>query len=142
MTNGTTHDPMLRVRSLLKNDPFSCWMGIEILNAGPGHCKISCKISEDMLNGFNIAHGGILFSIADTALAFAAATTGNTALSIDNSISFTRKAVLGDVLTASCESINETRKTGLYLVTIHNQEKKTVACMKGTVYKPEATGDS
>jgi acyl-CoA thioesterase len=123
------------VRKLLNNDPFSRWMGIEILEADPGTCTVQCTVSKEMLNGFDVVHGGIIFSLADTALAFSAATTGRVALALDNSISYTKKARIGDTLTAHSKAINLTFRTGLFDVKVLNQSSEIIAVMKGTVYR-------
>lgn len=137
MDDASGADPHQIVHSLLQKDPFSQWMGIEILDVEDGYCKLQCTISKQMLNGFNIAHGGIIFSLADTALAFSAATTGRIALALDNSISYTRKAQLDDILTATSKKINITNRTGLFEVTISNQDSEIIALLKGTVYRTE-----
>lgn len=129
------------VRNLLENDPFSRWMGIRIEEAGDGYCRISCRVKANMLNGFKIAHGGIIFSLADTALAFAAATSGQPALALDHSVTFTRKAESGEVLTATANKVNLTRKTGLYLAEVRNGTGEIVAVLKGTVYRPSPKND-
>lgn len=109
-------------------------MGVAISDVSIGFCSIKCTVSEQMLNGFSVAHGGIIFSLADSALAFAAATTGRPALALDHSISFTRKVLAGDTLTATAKQVNLTRKTGLFTVEISNQASQVVAVLKGTVY--------
>lgn len=123
------------ISHLLENDPFSQWMGVIIKDTGKGYCKISCSVKSDMLNGFNVTHGGIVFALADTALAFSAATFGEVSLAIDNSISFTKKSVTGDQLTATSSCLNITRKTGLFEIKVTNSADELIAVMKGTVYR-------
>lgn len=132
-------DPHQVVQSLLEKDPFSQWIGVRILDVKFGYCNLQCTITKEMLNGFDVAHGGIIFSLADTALAFSAATTGRVALALDNSISFTRKAKLNEVLTATSKKINLTNRTGLFEVTITNQDSEIIALLKGTVYRTRET---
>lgn len=123
------------VDKLLSEDPFSNWMGIEVIEANKGFCKVRCRIREEMVNGFGLTHGGILFSLADTALAFSAATLGRVAPAIDNSMSFAKKSVAGDILTATSASLNITHKTGLFEIRVENQKDLLIAMMKGTVYR-------
>lgn len=130
--------PQKIVEKLLRQDSFSNWMGVEIIEADRGFCKVRCEIRDEMTNGFGVTHGGIIFSLADTALAFSASTLGRVALAIDNSISFPNKSVSGDILTAASTSVNTTHKTGLFDVRIKNQDETIIAMMKGTVYR---TGD-
>lgn len=123
------------VNHMLNNDPFSRWMGIEILEVKEGFCKITCPVKEDMMNGFNVTHGGIIFSLADSALAFASATYGRVALAIDNSISFTQKSSVGDILIAEAECIHLTHKTGLFEIRVTKSSGQLIALMKGSVYR-------
>ena len=59
------------VDTMFANDYFSQWLGIERVKVEPGHCILKMQIRKEMLNGFSIAHGGIAYSFADSALAFA-----------------------------------------------------------------------
>lgn len=138
MNPDQSSSPQRIVEKLFKQDPFSNWMGVELISADIGYCKVRCEIRDDMTNGFGITHGGIIFSLADTALAFSASTLGRAALAIDNSISFTNKSVSGDILTGVSTSVNTTNRTGLFDVRIKNQDGTIIAMMKGTVYR---TGD-
>ncbi len=116
------------------NDAFSKWLGIELVDIQHGECEIKLTVRKDMLNGFGIAHGGITYSMADSALAFATNSIGHQAVSIETSISHTSKVVEGDVLTAKTALVNKTRKFAIYHVDITNQENRRVATFKGTVY--------
>jgi len=122
------------VDKMINNDAFSKWLGIEILKLKKGYCKIQMKVLKNMTNGFNIAHGGISYSLADSALAFASNSHGKMALSIETSISHTQKVNLNDVLTAETEELNLNSKTGLYNIKILNQKLEEIAFFKGTVY--------
>ena len=90
-----------------------------------------------MSNGFNIAHGGITYSLADSALAFAANTDGIQSMSIETSISHTKKVASGDTLKAIAKEVSKSKKTAIYYITITNQENVEVAHFKGTVYKTD-----
>jgi acyl-CoA thioesterase len=123
------------VDAMYYKDPFSQWMGIIRLEDGPGISKLQMTVREEMLNGFSIAHGGITYSLADSALAFASNAHGIQAVSIETSISHVKKVVAGDVLTTEVEERNLTSKTGLYYITIYNQNEDAVAHFKGTVFR-------
>lgn len=123
------------VAHMMEKDEFSRWMNVEVLEVDEGFCKVTCPIKNEMLNGFSVTHGGIVFSLADSALAFSAATYGRVSLAIENSISFTKKTVSGDKITAESHCLNLTHKTGLFEVKIHDQDKNLVALMKATVYR-------
>lgn len=122
------------VDKMMNNDAFSKWLGIEILELKKGYCKLQMKVLKNMTNGFNIAHGGISYSLADSALAFASNSHGKMALSIETSISYTQKVNLNDILTAETEELNLNSKTGLYNIKILNQKLEKIAFFKGTVY--------
>ncbi len=126
------------VAHMMEHDEFSRWMGVEILDVGEGYSKIACSVKKEMLNGFGVTHGGIVFSLADSALAFSAATYGRVSLAIENSISFTQKTTEGSRLTAEAKCLNLTYKTGLFEIRVRDGQDNLVAVMKATVYR---TGD-
>jgi len=123
------------VDKMISGDAFSHWLGIEVLEITEGFCKLKMTVRDEMTNGFNIAHGGIAYSLADSCLAFAANADGIQAVSIETSISHTKKVANGDVLTATSKGINKSSKTALYYITVTNQDKLEVAHFKGTVYR-------
>ena len=117
------------------NDAFSQWLGIEVVEVKDGYCELKMTVRKDMLNGFQIAHGGIAYSLADSALAFASNSHGRKSLSVETSISHTVSVKEGDVLTAITEELSLSDKIGVYLITITNQDNQEVAYFKGTVYR-------
>ena len=123
------------VDQMYSNDPFSKWLGIERVEDGAGVSVLRMAVKQEMLNGFSVAHGGITYSLADSALAFASNGHGIQSLSIDTSISHTKKVVEGDVLTASAREMDLTKRTGIYQVEITNQNNEIVALFRGTVYR-------
>jgi acyl-CoA thioesterase len=129
------------VTRMYNNDPFSKWLGIERIEDGAGRSVLRMKIRSEMLNGFDIAHGGITYSLADSALAFASNSHGRMAVSVETSISHTESLKEGDVITAVAEEKSLSNKIGVYHVTITNQEGKTVALFKGTVYRTSKDWD-
>ena len=127
--------PQKIVNKMFDQDAFSQFLGIEIVDVYKGYCQLKMTVRKEMLNGFQIAHGGISYSLADTALAFAANTHGKKCISMETSISHTESAQSGDMLTATTEELSRTEKMGLYLITISNQDNKDIAYFKGTVYR-------
>ena len=119
---------------MFSNDPYSNFLGISIESCGLGTCQLKLKVHEQLLNGFSIAHGGISYSLADSALAFAANSYGIKAVSIESSISHLKTVQLGDELVATVEEIIKGNKIGVYQVTISNQNNLVVAHFKGTVF--------
>ena len=122
------------LHKMLGKDAFSQWLGIEVTDLGQGHCTLRMVVTEEMTNGFGIAHGGIAYSLADSALAFAANSHGQQAVSIETQISHLRKVGTGDSLIATAKEIHRNRSLGIYEVYIHNQDNKPIAHFKGTVY--------
>ncbi len=123
------------VDKMISGDAFSQWLGIEILEITEGFCKLKMTVRDEMTNGFNIAHGGIAYSLADSCLAFSANANGIQAVSIETSISHTKKVASGDILIATSKEMNKSSKTTLYYITITNQDNLEVAHFKGTVYR-------
>jgi|TARA_B100000029_G_C17504753_1_gene934034 acyl-CoA thioesterase len=123
------------IHQMYKNDAFSQWLGIEIVDMKEGFCELKMIVREEMLNGFQIAHGGIAYSFADSALAFASNARGRKSLSVETSISHTVSVKDGDVLTAITDEVSLSDKFGVYLITITNQKNQQVAIFKGTVYR-------
>lgn len=120
---------------MLRNDIFSNWMGVEITKITPGSCSLKVNIREEMLNGFQTCHGGVSFSIADSALAFASNSHGIQAVSIETSISHTKVILAGDMITAVATEKNLSNRFGIYEVILTNQKGETVALFKGTVFR-------
>ena len=123
------------VDKMINGDAFSQWLGIEVLETSTGLCKLKMKVRMEMTNGFDIAHGGIAYSLADSCLAFAANADGVQSVSIETSISHTKKVMSGDTLLAHAEEINKGGKTALYYITITNQDNIEIAHFKGTVFR-------
>jgi acyl-CoA thioesterase len=123
------------IKHMLENDRFSAWLGIEVLEVGSGSCKITMTVRDEMLNGFNIAHGGIAFSFADSALAIASNGYNKLSVALETSMSFTAPVKSGDKLIASAQEISLTNRIGVYQILITNQEGVTVGAFKGTVYR-------
>lgn len=123
------------VNLMMANDAFSQWLGIEILDVTEGYCKLQMTMREEMTNGFNIAHGGISFSLADSALAFAANARGDHAVPIETSIAHTRPAHVGEVIFAEAVEKSHTKRFGIYEVQVTNKRGELIALFKGTVYR-------
>jgi acyl-CoA thioesterase len=123
------------IDQMFNNDPFSKWLGIERIEESAGYCVLQMTVRQEMLNGFAVAHGGITYSLADSALAFAANTHGIQSMSIETSISHTKMVVEGDILTATTKEISLTTRIGIYQIDIANQNNEIVALFKGTVYR-------
>lgn len=123
------------VDHMLENDQFSQWMGIEVLEIREGYSLIRMIIRPEMVNGFGIVHGGIPFSLADSAFAFACNNRNNMSVALDVTITFTKAVHVGDQLTAEAREVHNGRSTGVYLIEIRNQKNDYVALFKGTCFR-------
>lgn len=122
------------VHAMFSKDAFSQWLGIKVLETGKGTCKLAMTIRKEMLNGFHIAHGGITYALADSALAFASNANGRQAVSIDTSINHIEILKEGDEIVATATEEALKNKFGFYRIEIH-KENTRVALFKGTVYR-------
>lgn len=123
------------VNKMMSGDWFSQWLGIKVIEAGEGRSVLQMTVRKEMLNGFSIAHGGITYSLADSALAFASNSYGKMSVSIETSISHTKQVKEGDTLTATAKELSKTEKIAIYQIDISNQQNEIVALFKGTVYR-------
>ena len=110
------------VGKMYDNDAFSQWLGIEVVEVKDGYCELKMTVRKEMLNGFQIAHGGIAYSLADSALAF-------------TSISHTVSVKKDDILTTTSKELSLSSKIGVYLITLTNQDNQEIAFFKGTVHR-------
>ena len=119
---------------MLSQDAYSQWLGIEILECEIGRCKVAMTVRKEMLNSMQKAHGGITYSLADTAFGFAANTHGKFAVSIETSINHIEAVNEGDYLVA--ESIIEkvNNKLGFNIIEVKRGDEM-VALFKGVVYR-------
>jgi len=131
----TTATPQDVVQHMMHHDAFSQWLGIEVLEVKGGYSRIRMTLREEMLNGFGVVHGGITFSLADSAFAFACNNRNNLSMALDTNITFTKATKPGDVLTAEAKELHNGRSTGLYLVTVTNPDGEQVALFKGTCFR-------
>ncbi len=136
--------PARVLSKMLDNDRFSEWLGIEVIGISLGFCELKMVVRSEMLNGFGIAHGGIAFSLADSALAFASNSRNNKSVALEVSISFTAPVKEGDILTAKAEEMSVSRRIAIYLITVQKSDGTKVAVFKGTAFRKEECwfGDS
>jgi acyl-CoA thioesterase len=125
------------VDHMMENDFFSQWLGIKVLDVKEGYSKIKMTVRKEMVNGFGIVHGGIPFSLADSAFAFACNNRNNLSVALDTSINFIKPIHVGDELTAEAIEIHNGRSTGLYHITITNQNDHTAAQFKGLCFRTD-----
>lgn len=128
--------------SMLETDAFSRWLGIRMVSVTPGECVLTMRVRPDMVNGFGVSHGGIVFAFADSAMAFACNSGEYVTVAIDNQIAYPAAIHVDDALTATAEQDATSGRLGFYRVTVRNQHDTVVALFRGTVYrtrKPHAS---
>ena len=120
---------------MMQNDLFSQWLGIAVIEIKEGYSKIEMTVRKEMINGFGIVHGGIAFSLGDSAFAFACNNRNMLSVALDTSINFIKPVHVDDILTAEAKELHNGKSTGLYHITITNQKQHVVAVFKGTCYR-------
>ena len=129
------------VGHLLRRDAFSQWLGIEVLEAALGRSVLRMAVRPDMVNGFGTLHGGALFSLADSALAFATNACGQLSVAVDCTIGYPAASRPGDVLVATAVEQSTTNRLAFCDVTVRNQDDVIVGHFRGTVYRTARVHD-
>ena len=127
------------VDHMMENDLFSQWLGITVIEIKEGYSKLQMTVRKEMINGFGIVHGGIAFSLGDSAFAFACNNRNVLSVALDTAINFIKPVHVGDVLTAEAKELHNGKSTGLYHITITNQKEHVVALFKGTCFRTNKT---
>jgi acyl-CoA thioesterase len=137
MEAGGMKTPDAIVSGMMELDQFSRWLGITVNEVSKNHCHLKMTVRADMLNGFGIAHGGIAYAFADSALAFASNSGGIKCVSIDTSISHFISLHEGDEIECTAECVSETNKLAQFTVNVRlvGSPEKIVAAFRGTVYR-------
>ncbi len=123
------------VKQMIERDHFSRWLGIEVVEIAPRRSTCRITIRAEMVNGFGVCHGGVTYSLADSALAFACNTHGRVTMAIENNIGYPAGVAVGDILTAVAVEDSATNRLGFYSVKVTNQGGIVVAMFRGTVYR-------
>lgn len=127
--------------AMMRSDAMSRWLGIEILEVAPRRCTCRLTVREEMVNGFGVAHGGIAFSLADSAFAFACNTQGHVTVSIENSVTYPAAVYPDDILTATAAEEAASNRLSYYRVEVRNQRNEVVALFRGTAFKTSKPHD-
>lgn len=121
------------IEKMLGNDAFSRLLGLKVEEVRPGMCRLSATVKEEFTNGFKIAHGGLVFSLADSAVAFAANAYGQLAVTLENSVSYIHPAFSGDKIVITARKVESTDRTAWYEADIFNDKHQRLALFKSTV---------
>lgn len=122
---------------MYENDPFSKWLDIQPVEIGLGCCTLQLTVRKEMLNGFGVAHGGISFSLADSAFAFACNSQGRHAVSIHCTIEHVAPVFEGDILTAFAQEEHLGNQISNYAIRVNKQDGSAVAFFRGVSYRKQ-----
>ena len=123
------------VDAMMAADAFSRWLGIKVQAVRPREATVAMTVRGEMVNGFGVSHGAIVYALADSALAFASNTHGQITVSIENSITYPHAVRVGDDLVAKAEEESASNRLGYYRVTVRRTDGTVVGLFRGTVYK-------
>jgi len=118
-------------RSMYERDACSRAMGIHLDTIGPGHAQMSMTIRKDMVNGHQIAHGGMIFTLADATFAYACNSYNHVTVATNCDIVFSAAGQIADRLTAVAEERHVQGRNGIYDVTVTNQNGEVIAIFRG-----------
>lgn len=139
MAMSATHTPQQVAEAvrdaMFANDRASKSMGMEILAVGPGTATLRMVVRDDMLNGFDICHGGFITTLADSAFAFACNSHNELTVASGFAIDIVAPGREGDTLTAVAGEVSLSGRTGVYDITIRNQRDELVAVFRGKSYR-------
>lgn len=120
----------LSARVMWENDRASRDLGMEVVSVEPGKAVLTMKVRETMTNGHGTAHGGFIFTLADSAFAFACNSHGETTVAAHCSITYLRPGKSGDLLTAEAREISRAGRSGIYDVRV-SADGVTIAEFRG-----------
>ena len=134
-----------RVREgMFRNDRASKWLGMQILQVTPGHAVLQMTVRDEMLNGHDICHGGLITTLADSAFAFACNSYDELTVASGFTVDLLAPGRGGDVLTATCREVSKAGRTGVYDCEVVNQNGQRIAVFRGRSYtmkgKPAVAG--
>ena len=129
---------------MLANDRVSRGMGMQVTAVSPGHATLTMTVRDDMLNGHDVCHGGLIATLADSAFAFACNSHNELTLASGFAIELLAPGRAGDVLTARCVEVSKAGRTGVYDTEVTNQRGERIAVFRGRSYtmrgKPAVAG--
>lgn len=120
-------------------DSASQALGMTVETIGPGHARLRMTVRENMLNGHATCHGGLIFTLADSAFAFACNACNRVTVALGAQITFVGPAKLGDVLIAEATEQSRTRRTGVYDVEVTTEDGRKIALFRGNAYETKGT---
>jgi acyl-CoA thioesterase len=125
--------------AMFSRDSTSQSLGMEIVEVRPGYARLTMTVRSDMVNGHDISHGGLIFSLADSAFAFACNSYNRATVALSATIEFLAPGRLGDLLMAEAQEVALGNKTGVYDVVVTNQDGQRIALFRGKSYRLQGT---
>lgn len=120
--------------AMWRGDRASAALGMRVIAVGPGTATLEMRVREDMVNGHDIAHGGLVSTLADSAFAFACNAYNEVSVASGFDVNLLAAARLGDLLTAECHEVSKSGRTGVYDVSVRNQRGEPIAAFRGRSY--------
>ena len=120
--------------AMWRNDRAAKALGMQVQSVGPGSATLCMTVREDMLNGHDICHGGLITTLADGAFAFACNSYNEVTVASGFDVNLIAAGRLGDVLSATASELSKAGRTGVYDVTVVNQRGDSVAAFRGRSY--------
>ncbi|WP_066640261.1 PaaI family thioesterase [Desulfolucanica intricata] len=120
--------------TIISGDLFPKHLGIEFLEIKPGFARVALNINNNMVNFHGITHGGVVFTLADTAFGAASNSHGYPAVALNMNVNFIKKTSPGQRITATAQEIHRTHRTALYRISIENETGEPVAIIEGLAY--------
>ena len=121
--------------ALYAQDQASQALGMRLVAAAPGRARVTMSVRADMVNGHDICHGGLVFTLADSAFAFACNSYNEATVAASGTIDFLTPARTGDELTAEARELWRSRRSGIYEITVVNQHGERVALFRGRSHR-------
>lgn len=118
-------------QAMWANDRASQSLGMEVTEISPGRAVIRMTVREDMVNGLNVCHGGYIFTLADSAFAFACNSYNQLTFAQHCAVTFHAPGQLGDTLTATAQEVTRQGRSGLYDATVHDSAGQLIATFRG-----------
>jgi acyl-CoA thioesterase len=113
------------------DDRVAAALAMVIVESAPGRAVVTMTVRADMVNQLGVCHGGMIFTLADTAMAYASNAAGPVALAASATIEFLRPALLGAVLTATCAAVAATGRSVVHDTTVTADDGTTIAMFRG-----------
>jgi acyl-CoA thioesterase len=129
---------------MFRSDRTSKWLGMQVAEVSPGRAVLHMTVRDQMLNGHDICHGGLIATLADSAFAYACNSYNEFTVASGFAIELLAPSRLGDVLTATCHEVSKAGRTGVYDCEVSNQRGQRIAVFRGRSHtvkgKPAVAG--